>query len=62
MTNHQRESVARYLYDASKIVLATAVVANVVAVEHFNVVGFFIGVWTMVGCFRLAYALEGEGG
>jgi hypothetical protein len=59
MTHRQQESVARYLYDASKIILATAVVGNMVAWERFSVLKFLVGALTAIYCFTWAYLLEG---
>ena len=38
MTQHQRENIAKYLYDLSKILFATAVVGNLVAWSRMNVI------------------------
>ena len=62
MTHRQQDSVTRYLDDASKIVFATAVVSNLVALERFSMVVFLIGVMGSAGCFHWAYWLEGERG
>lgn len=51
VNQRQRESVARYLYDLSKIVFATAVVGNLVAWENFNVINLVLGgitVWVFL--------------
>ena len=60
MTHRQRESVAKYLYDASKIVLATAVMGNLVARGPFDVITLMAGAVTAASCFGCAYTLEGE--
>ena len=59
MIQRQRESVARYLYDASKIVFATAVVGNFVARTNFDMLIFLAGVVTAACCFGGAYLIEG---
>ena len=43
MNQRQRENTARYLYDLSKIVLATAVVGNLIAGKSFDVLISLIG-------------------
>ena len=38
MTQKQRENLAKYLYDLSKIIFAAGVVSNLVAWQQINVV------------------------
>ena len=62
MTQRQRENLARYLYDLSKIVFATAVAGNLLAWKQLNVVTLLIG-GTVGGVFLWwAYRLDGVGG
>ncbi|OGX39758.1 MAG: hypothetical protein A3C53_05305 [Omnitrophica WOR_2 bacterium RIFCSPHIGHO2_02_FULL_68_15] len=60
MTHRQRESVAKYLYDASKIVLATTVVGNLVARDRFDMLVFLTGAVLAAVCFKSAYLMEEE--
>lgn len=59
MAKRQRESIARHLYDLSKILFATTVVGNLIAWPRFNVVTFLLG--GMHGTLALwwAYVLDG---
>ena len=59
MTHHQRENAAKYLYDLSKILFATAVVGNFIAWENFNVVALMIGGVVAVVFLWWAYSLDG---
>ena len=43
MDPRQRENIARYLYDVSKILFATTVVSNLVMRTHFDVITFMWG-------------------
>ncbi len=43
MTLRQRENAAKYLYDLSKIVFATAVVGNLIANKSFDMLVLIIG-------------------
>lgn len=43
MTQRQRESAAKYLYDLSKIVFAAAVVGNLLAAKSFDMLVLIIG-------------------
>ena len=61
MTQRQRENLAKYLYDLSKIVLAAAVIGNLIAWNRFNVVTFSLGGMTEVGLFYWGYYLDGLG-
>ena len=61
MTQRQRESIAKYLYDLSKIIFAAAVVGNLLAVERFNMLSFVLGGLTSFVCLEWGYALDGEG-
>ena len=60
MTKCQRENLAKYLYDLSKILFATAVLGNLLAGQHFDVLSFLLGTWVAVGCFWAGYALDGK--
>jgi len=59
MSQRQRESLAKYLYDLSKIVFATAVVGNVLAWKQLNVVALLIGGTVGGVFFWWAYRLDG---
>ena len=59
MTKRQRENVAKYLYDVSKLVFATAVVGNVIVWDRFRVIAFLFGAVTAACCFAWAYLLDG---
>ena len=59
MTQRQRENIAKYLYDLSKIVFATAVLGNLIAGKQFDVVSL---IWGTAGTWLLSwwgYVLDG---
>ena len=43
MTQKQRENLAKYLYDLSKIVFATTGVGNILAWKQLNVIALILG-------------------
>ena len=51
MTQRQQENVAKYLYDLSKIVFATAVVGNFLAGKQFDMLSLVLGIagtWLLI--------------
>lgn len=61
MNPHQREKVAKYLYDLSKMVYATAVVGNFIAWKNFDVVALFSGTAAAYLFFWSAYVMDSGG-
>ncbi|PIQ82452.1 MAG: hypothetical protein COV76_03490 [Candidatus Omnitrophica bacterium CG11_big_fil_rev_8_21_14_0_20_64_10] len=61
MVSRQRENVAKYLYDLSKIVLAATVVGNLVAWKQFDVLTFLLGGISGLGLFGWGYRVDGAG-
>ena len=61
MVQHQRENLAKYLYDLSKIVFATAVVGNLIAGRRINMLALMIGGSISYLCFWWGYLLDGIG-
>ena len=59
MIQRQRESAAEYLYDLSKIVLATAVLGNLVGGDRVNVLALMIGAPMAYLFFWWAHVLDG---
>lgn len=59
MKQRQRENAAKYLYDLSKIVLATAVLGNLVGIERANVLTLAIGAPMAYLLFWWAHVLDG---
>lgn len=59
MIRKQRENVAKYLYDLSKIVFATTVVGNVVDQSRFNLLVLFAGGILSWVFLEWGYALDG---
>ena len=59
MTQRQQENTAKYLYDLSKIVLATAVLGNLVGVERVNVLALATGAPMAYLLFWWAHVLDG---
>jgi len=59
MIQRQRENTAKYLYDLSKIVLATAVLGNLVGGDRINVLSLAIGAPMGYLLFWWAHVLDG---
>ena len=59
MIQRQRENTAKYLYDLSKIVLATAVLGNLVGVDRINVLSLAMGAPMAYLFFWWAHVLDG---
>lgn len=59
MTRRQRENVAKYCYDISKILFATMVVGNIIDRERFNVLALVLGVAVAWISLEWGYALDG---
>lgn len=59
MTYRQRENVARYLYDLSKIMFAAAVVQGIVDWEHGDLLKLMIGGASTLGLVIFGYLLDG---
>ena len=59
MTHRQRENLAKYLYDLSKIVFAAAVVGNLVAGRRVSMLTFMIGGSISYLCFWWGHLLDG---
>ncbi|MBI3322713.1 MAG: hypothetical protein HYZ94_03420 [Candidatus Omnitrophica bacterium] len=62
MTKRQRENVAKYFYDISKIIFATVVLGNLLATERFNVLSFLLGSVVAYFCLEWGYTLDGKEG
>lgn len=62
MIQRQRESIAKHLYDLSKILLAATVVGNLVARDRFDMVSFFLGAVIALVFFWWAVSLDGVKG
>lgn len=60
MIQRQRENIAKYLYDLSKIVFAGAVLGNFISWERFNVVTLMLGVTLSYGLAWMGYSLDGR--
>lgn len=58
MIQRRRENVAKYLYDLSKIVFATAVIGKLVDREHFDVLFSILGVVISWMFLEWGYALS----
>ena len=61
MVQRQRENVAKYLYDLSKIVFATGVVGNLVAWKQFSMVALVLGGIGALVFLWWGYVLDGRG-
>lgn len=61
MTQRQRENIARYLYDLSKILVAAAVVGNLIAWQRFDMVSFLLGGTAALICFWWGFKLDETG-
>ena len=61
MTDRQRDSTAKFLYDMAKGVGLIAVVGGMVSGQA-NLQGVTLGFVTMLFLFAMAYWLEGRGG
>ena len=59
MTQRQRESAAKYLYDLSKIVFAAAVVGNLLSARNSNVLILLMGGGISYLCFWWGHVLDG---
>ncbi len=59
MIQRQRDNLFKYLYDLSKIVLATAVFGNLVGIERANVLTLAIGAPMAYLFFWWAHVLDG---
>lgn len=59
MTSRQQENIARYLYDLSKIIFATAVIGNLLAGDRFNMLSFVLGSVIALACLGWGYTLDG---
>lgn len=59
MTRKQRDNLAKYCYDISKILFATMVVGNIIDQEHFNVLTLALGVIVSWTSLEWGYALDG---
>jgi len=60
MTQRQRENAAKYLYDLSKIVFATAVIGKAVAGNDINVLTLALGASMAYLLFWWAHLLDGR--
>lgn len=62
MNQRQRESIAKYLYDISKVTLAVAVIGNIASKERFDVWllgwGLFAAVMTFLGASLIESTLK----
>ena len=59
MTQRQRESAAKYLYDLSKIIFAAAVVGNLLTARNPNVLVLLIGGGLSCLSFWWGHVLDG---
>ena len=59
MVQRQKESLAKYLYDLSKILFGTTVLRNLVAAGPFDMITFFWGGILTVMSLYYGYALDG---
>lgn len=59
MIQRQRENLAKYLYDLSKILVATAVIGNLMAWKQLNVIILILGGVTALGFLWWGYVLDG---
>ncbi len=59
MTQRQQASIAKYLYDLSKIMFAAAVVQGIVDWEHGDLLKFIIGAAAALGLVTIGYRLDG---
>jgi len=59
MTQKQRDSLSKYLYDISKIIFATLVIGQIIKPEEFKIWIMISGVSFTVLSLILAYLLEG---
>lgn len=64
MLVRQRDSIAKYLYDMSKVVLTFSVVANLASGERFDVwllgVGLLSGLAILAGAYLMDGLAEGR--
>lgn len=60
MTQRQRENLAKYLYDLSKVLFATAVVGNLIAGARFDVISFLCGGIVGTSFLGWGYFLDGN--
>ncbi len=60
MTQRQQENVAKYFYDLSKIVFATAVIGNFIAWKNFDMVTLCFGASNAWLLFWWGYVLDGR--
>ena len=62
MTQRQRENIAKYLYDVSKILFAATVAGNLVAWRCFDMLSFVMGAIAGSSSLWWAYRLDGVEG
>ncbi len=62
MVQRQRENVAKYLYDMSKIVYATTVISNLAAWRDFDIMALVVGASGGYILFWWGYLLDEKGG
>jgi hypothetical protein len=60
MKKKQRENLAKYFYDVSKIVFSLAVLGNYLSKERFDLITFLGGVFFAGLTFACAYLLDGR--
>ncbi|MBI3333552.1 MAG: hypothetical protein HYZ93_05630 [Candidatus Omnitrophica bacterium] len=59
MKRRQRESIAKYLYDVSKITLTVTVLGNIASKERFQLLVLIWGFLAAFTIFLAAYLIEG---
>ncbi len=59
MNNRQRENLAKYAYDMSKLMIAVPVLGNLLAPE-FSDLAFWTGLATATGSLVVAYLLDSQ--
>lgn len=62
MNQKQRDNIAKYLYDISKILLAALFIAPIAAPESFKAWIFISGLVGTILWFSLAVYIDGKGG
>lgn len=58
MTKRQRENIAKYLYDISKIIFTLAVLGNLLTKEKFDILAFLFGIIFSASTFISAFILD----
>lgn len=59
MTRRQRESIAKYLYDLSKITFAAAVLRSLVDWQHLDMLILVVGAASAAGLLAWGFMLDG---